>query len=334
MNLLYLFYFILKAEYPYIKTELKNMQNVNKVKLWLDVIGCTLKYGSSLEDYFIFRFYEKSHEERSTYVTKGLAHEFFKQMNNKQYIKPFKDKKLFDELFANYINRKTLISEDLNEDEFNDWCTDKNNLFIKPIEGTQGKGIYKVNVQDKTKLKSIYNEIKNKNYIIEEAIEQHEEMNKLNSDSVNTLRIITVNINNNPRIIAAILRVGTGAIVDNFTEGGIAAPVNIENGKIFRDAIAKEHSVIHEYHPVSKVKIKGFQIPFWEDVRNMVLSASQEIPEVKTVGWDVAISKNGPELVEGNDNWNKNIFQLAYNQGRKEEIEAILKEDNSEKSQA
>ena len=42
---------------------------------------------------------------------------------------------------------------------------------------------------------------------------------------------------------------------------------------------------------------KGFQIPYWNQTLEMIKEASKVIPEVKTVGWDVAITKTGPELV-------------------------------------
>ena len=39
------------------------------------------------------------------------------------------------------------------------------------------------------------------------------------------------------------------------------------------------------------------------------------IPEVRTVGWDLAISNEGPVLVEGNDNWGKTTMQIPFERG-------------------
>lgn len=327
MNIIYLFYFILKTDYSYLQREIKKTKDKNKFNLILDMISSTLKYGSSFEDYFLYSFSEITDEKKKAYVTTGFARKFFKQLNDSQHIKPFRDKEVFDEKYKEFIKRETILINETSEEVFTKWCNDKKEVMAKPLDGVQGKGIFKSGVVLKGESKNLFQRIKNKNYIVEEVIQQHPILKELNDSCVNSLRVITVNINNEPKVIAAILRIGVGAVVDNFSEGGIAAPIDLKTGIVFKGGIMKDSHEKLEQHPITNINIKGFKIPYWNSVKDMVIKASRVTPLVKTIGWDVAINKHGPDLIEGNDNWNKNIFQLPFDKGKKEELKKIMKKD-------
>lgn len=81
----------------------------------------------------------------------------------------------------------------------------------------------------------------------------------------------------------------------------------------------------YESHPVTKTQIVGFKIPYWEEIIKMVTEAAWIVPQVRTVGWDIAVTKSGPLIIEGNDNWNKNVFQIPYDEGRQYVLDRYLK---------
>ncbi|TES91431.1 MAG: hypothetical protein E3J87_07835, partial [Candidatus Cloacimonadota bacterium] len=63
--------------------------------------------------------------------------------------------------------------------------------------------------------------------------------------------------------------------------------------------------------------------PFWSDIVTLAKKAATVSPELRSVGWDIAISKNGPVLMEGNDNWDMIIAQVlsgGYLTDRRREI--------------
>lgn len=195
---------------------------------------------------------------------------------------------------------------------------DKENIIVKPSDGVAGKGIQKISVKKYEDIRVLYSYLNKKGLdLAEENITQHAKMNQLNPSSVNTIRVITVRSNNKTDIIAAVLRIGINNHVDNFSAGGVAAPIDTKQGIIKDDAVTKYTSIKYAFHPITRHPIKGFQIPYWEEVVNMVEQASTIVPEVGTVGWDIAVTRDGPELIEGNDNWNKDSFQLPYKEGRK-----------------
>lgn len=319
-RLLYFGYFIKKTNYSDL---IKSFRNVKKsaqlsyFKIFIDMIMCSFKYKSSFHDYFTFKFYEKNHKERDSYLTTGRSYEFYTKLNNAKWIYCFRNKANFNEIFQEFIRRDFIFLKNCTVDRFIEWIKDKECIMAKPNEGVAGRGIEKICVKNHN-LHELYLYLKRKKLeLIEDFIKQHDEMNRMNPSSVNTIRIITVRWQGCTEIIAAILRIGIGKHVDNFSAGGIAAPIDIITGEIYRPAISKKELMTYEYHPETKCRIKGFKIPCWNEAVRIAREASKIVPEVRTVGWDIAITKNGAELIEGNDNWNKDSFQLPYGHGRK-----------------
>lgn len=215
-------------------------------------------------------------------------------------------------------------------------------FFAKPNDGQCGKGIQKVSLDNLNKyfkdnginyqrysdlvksysidsneedleIKCLFKSlIDNKLYLNEEPINQHHVMNKLNPSCVNTIRLVTImNKKKEVTILASFVRIGNGVnVVDNFNSGGMTARVSLETGKIIEAAINKEGKIF-EKHPTTNEKIEGFQIPFFEEAKNMVKEAATLSENVRYVGWDVAITENGPTLVEGNQFPGHDIYQVA-----------------------
>ena len=122
-------------------------------------------------------------------------------------------------------------------------------------------------------------------------------MSKLNSTSVNTLRIVTYFDGKKTHILNIVLKIGNGGITDNFSSGSMYT--FIKNGKIIVPAIDRDDNVF-KVHPISHINLIGYTIPNYEKAIEMVSECAKIVPEMKYVGWDVAITKNGASLIEGN----------------------------------
>jgi D-alanine-D-alanine ligase-like ATP-grasp enzyme len=48
------------------------------------------------------------------------------------------------------------------------------------------------------------------------------------------------------------------------------------------------------------LKFEKFQIPFYQEAKKLAVEAATRVPQLRVVGWDVAIQADGPILIEGN----------------------------------
>ena len=200
-------------------------------------------------------------------------------------------------------------------------------IVFKIKDGNCGRKILVKNVYEFKNVASLVDYMKKNKYdLIEEYIIQHKEMIRLAPSAVNTVRVFTqLDNTNNLVILGCRLRIGVNGIVDNLAAGNIAAPVDVETGIIFDSGIYSDITKPDEkIHPVTKVPIVGFQIPFWKETIDLVKSVAIVNPVNKSVGWDIAITANGPDLIEGNREWCKLVYQLPVRKGLKKVLEQYV----------
>ena len=177
--------------------------------------------------------------------------------------------------------------------------------MVKPIDDCGGNGVEKIDttIED---IKVLYERLKQSGQVlVEEFVKQHEDMNKLYSGSVNTLRMFTI-CKDKGCYLQGVLKFGNGGAVDNFSSGGMYTFVD-EQGVVIAPAIDK-NDMVYEEHPLSKQKIVGFKVPMFEEAKKLICEAAELLPQVAYIGWDVAITENGPVLIEGN--CYPGVFQL------------------------
>lgn len=100
-----------------------------------------------------------------------------------------------------------------------------------------------------------------------------------------------------------------GHLTDNFamgTSGNMIAFGDRDTG-ILKGA-ARLHPCgsgldVIETHPESDNVIKGFEVPYWQEAIDLAKRAHLSFPEVKSLAWDIAISEDGPRLLEANASW-------------------------------
>lgn len=195
------------------------------------------------------------------------------------------------------------------------------NIFVKDTLGECGRGIFVYkrnrekefyNNQDKLSAQHIINVYKNKNIIIQKGLVQNSNLAKINADSINTIRIITSNINGKVTLLAAAIRFGRpGSFVDNAHRGGVSVKVDIPTGIL--QGPAKKYYDINNYyeHPDSKIKFEGIQIDRWEEAKTIVVRAAMAFHEIKYIGWDVAITDQCVVILEINSDFCIHFQQLT-----------------------
>jgi len=276
-----------------------------KPRIWLlcDMLRCALKYNAGYVDYKIAQMYRLNDAQRRTVITRGISNNIVRRMNDKAYWHFFDDKTQFNTLFSEYIPRKwMLITEKTKPEELKALCDGQTQLIGKPLEGSSGQGIERFTAKDwQDGPEAFLKLLLDKGIgILEEIVIQHPQMAKLNPASVNTCRIATLLGDKQEGIVYAFLRIGNGnKVVDNVDCGGMAARIDIASGKLLTVGADKQGNTF-EKHPVTGTDIIGFEIPYWEEAKQMCLDAAQKVRQMRFIAWDVAITPDGPTFIEGN----------------------------------
>ena len=129
----------------------------------------------------------------------------------------------------------------------------KSSYFVKKAsESEGGHGIYYIDKQLNDGLDRAINEIDG-DIIIQDELKQHKDISKLNSFSVNTIRVLSLLSERGVKIYSTILRMGiNGVKVDNASSGGITCGINAD-GCLKKYAYQSNGEKFTE-HPTSKVK--------------------------------------------------------------------------------
>ncbi len=174
-------------------------------------------------------------------------------------------------------------------------------LVCKPKEGSGGNGIRIIKKADYPDLSVLADELRSMpEAVLEQWIPQHEEISKAYPYGVNCLRIATLYRDGKCNFLGGLFTLGInkGEIV-NALQHSIFGLINMETGEVYTDLCDYSDNLYVE-HPDTGFVAKGFKIPFWKEVLEMVEKAAAVVPQVGYVGWDVAISETGPVLIEGN----------------------------------
>ena len=148
-------------------------------------------------------------------------------------------------------------------------------------------------------------------FVIQERLKNHPELVRLSDTKyLQTLRILTfVDRDGQCRILHAFLKPIVGQnLTDNHDHGksgNLLAEVSLGNGRL-KPAVTMTPDVSGLRtvfsHPKTGVSFEGFPIPLWDEACVLAKEAALKFMPLRTIGWDIALTPNGPSIVEGN--WN------------------------------
>lgn len=308
----------------------KEKQNDKKYMKVLikDMIYCHYVSGFNYEEYFAFELENKTDEERHQYVGTLERYDLLKDFTTKESQKKFDDKYLCYKIFQPYYAREI---EKITKNDFDTFCNFANRqrvFMVKPIALSLGQGISIIDLDaEERNTKEIFNSIvSNGDVVLEEMIYQSFSMAIFHPASVNTIRFVTCFDGKETNRLYALVRMGVGnSFVDNAFTGGIIASVDVDTGVILTDGYRNKKNIDERYseHPETKVKIKGNQIPKWQELLNLIEKLVRVVPEQKIVGWDLALTDSGWIMVEGNSRPIFKSVQLCNKKGFRTEFEKI-----------
>jgi len=169
-------------------------------------------------------------------------------------------------------------------------------LFAKTIGGSLGKGAEIVMYDASLKFLR-------ENFVYQKIMQVHSSIRELaDVESLSTIRIHSyLRKNGTVEIQSAHLKLGVVGLTDNIGTGGIGVPINLEDGCClkfgFRE-IGKKR--LYDKHPMGMRPFEGACIPYWKETRDLLNMLHKVFCDLRSVGWDIAITEDGPVVIEGN----------------------------------
>jgi len=324
-RLLYFGYYLKKtnwSEWLRFLQYTKRKYNTNYIRLVWDNFWSIFRYNISPLEYFQFNFFSQNEAERSSWAGTGFMYEFHRKMNPPKSRNILSDKRIFAEKYADFLQHKSLpISQNPEHQAALEKLLDGDtkSLVLKAADANCGRSIAFVPSSNFEHVEALISYAASNNYqLVEEKIIQHPNLQKLAPNAVNTARIFTQLRGDEVIILGCRLRISIHTSVDNLAAGNAAAPIDENSGIITGPAVFSDITkAAITHHPMSGVEILGFQIPHWDAAIALVKKAAKLHPENKSIGWDIAITTTGPDLIEGNHDWCKLLWQLPVQKGLK-----------------
>ena len=301
-------------------------ENLNIAWVYWDYICAVIGHKCLIRQYVIGEFWRLSNSERKKRLTYSRIVKLFKANNQNDYIHYLNEKNEFNAYFTEFVHRDWIFSGAVSLEEFKSFIMKQDAVIIKPMDGVEGCGVRKFVLSEHpdTDLDVLYENLSQEGVMIEEIIQQNSCL-VFGNTSVNTIRTHTIlDKNGKAHVIKAILRAGVGkSVVDNYCQGGAIYEVDINTGLVCSHGQSKDNSQCY-IHPGTSIVMLGYQIPNWDKVIEVSEKAAERIPQIRIIGWDVAITETGVELIEGNHNPDYELLEFIGSTGYYEKIMRLI----------
>ncbi len=300
-----------------------------KLFYWADMFWCAVRHGCTPKNYIWFDFWRFNECERAKFMTDFRVNRFYKKSNSGD-LSVLDDKKKFNTLFAEFVARPWRDVNELTSEEFAAFIKECGSVIVKPYDKSWGEGVEKLTEADigsAENIRALYEA--HRNCLVEGFIIQHPDIAALNPSCVDSIRVITyVCGDGKPRIVTAALRIGAAnSVVDNVSLGGYCCEIDVKSGIVCTSAVNRAQDRFLE-SPITGAQIIGLKIPNWEKLKRAVLAAAAKYKNIRFVGWDIAVTEQGVDFIEGNSCTNLGVLQMAAKVGRRNiEAAAMLNEE-------
>ena len=286
-------------------------------------------YRISPSEYFRqYKFDKLSKSERAEYITRSEMQKVYRKLVKPEIRKSFYNKVLFLNTFASVIKRRWILADcSANKDALVELLTSVDTI-VKPIEGSLGNGIYKINRNSIVDPRSLADKLMRDGVLVEECVCATDEIQSYHPNSLNTIRVVTFSNSLKSEVLGAFIRFGChGSVVDNAHAGGVFATIDVKTGEVISNGLDTDGK---EYvnHPDTNKPIKGLIIPNWELVVNTCLRATKIVPGLKFAGWDCVVLPHGGgiDIIEGSHGPDVDVMQSPLRKGIRTLISSKLKE--------
>ena len=296
------------------------------VRDFLEVTACS---DFSAGEYFMYDFAHKSRMVQSTFLPDKATTEMFYRFNDNRSLSfNTRDKwKVYRYLMPYYRRKICPVTGPEHKNDLFTLLAEKHRLFCKPLCGSLGEKTRVIKDTDSLtdeafdKLLAFYAP---EGFLAEETIGQSEFMARLNPTSVNTLRIMTIRMDDR---ICMYFEVRIGemfSIVDNLGHRSLICGVEPQDGTII-SAFNKNRTAFPT-HPQTRARVIGERIPRFSEAKELAKELAAYFPGYRYLAWDLALTEEGWVIVELNGKGGVCGFQEVYNCGIRHDVEGYLAE--------
>lgn len=299
-------------------------------------------YGKKLPDYLWHEYYyTRTGVFSEKYIPNYVLTDINKALYNSNITTAFDDKNLYYTIFPDICQPKAYLkcingffydgTSPETEEESLARLKNLGAAIIKPTFcSSNGRGVKYVNIVDGVDRKSnkaVRELIREygENFVIQEAIHQHEALSALCPTSVNTIRLVTYR--RSPKEVVsvyAVLRIGKiGSEVDNTSAGGMTCCIDSETGKLKKYAICSKPAGKFDRNEAGLI-FEGYDVPCFGKVLERAKEMHLRLPHFIMIGWDFTVNEND-EVVFVEMNAPFGLHQPAAGPGYGEYTDEIMK---------
>jgi hypothetical protein len=153
--------------------------------------------------------------------------------------------------------------------------------------------------------------------LLQPLLRNHPQIADLAEQSLLTIRIITCfSPEGRPIVTHAMLRAISKLEPDWPGADEYAAPIDLQSGRLGMmcgdTAIGPQHW--YDFHPITCARVAGRLMPQWPAIRELAVRAHDVFADRMIVGWDIALTADGPTLLEGNSYPDTEFLQRVHRQ--------------------
>ncbi len=155
-------------------------------------------------------------------------------------------------------------------------------------------------------------------YLLQEELVHHPDIRAMMGPRIATIRAVSFVINGKVHTPYTVLKIPTGEnIADNFWRAGnLVADVDEQTGMIGRVVRGKGPQTEElTHHPDTGATLTGRSIPMWDKVREVIEQTGSLYVPVGYQSLDIAITADGPTVVEVNTGSSFTLPQIAKGTG-------------------
>ena len=150
--------------------------------------------------------------------------------------------------------------------------------------------------------------------LIQRCLSNNRDVARFSTGSLCTHRAMTYRgADGAARLLALTFKMArTGSDVDNLHAGGLVCAVDPVTGRLGAGITRDPSDGPQTEHPDTHARVEGAVLETHREVTALALRAHDALDVPWSVGWDVAMTPDGPVLVEGNPGWGVDLFHVPH----------------------